>query len=455
MQPAATTRRVATEVASLAWPAVVQGLFHTVVFFTDRLILGRYGADAIASMQVSGPMLWSVFSVVGAFGAGVVAVIGRAVGAGDPDRARRTVAAVLAWGLLSGVVVAALGVPGSAWLADLMAGSDAGNDAVRALATAYMRVLFLAAPFDLLGVAAMTALQAGGDTKSPMRVSILAGALNLLLSWGLVFGRFGLPELGVVGSAVGSLASFATHGLVLTWVLRRRDGAVCLRRPEPPLFASVAAALRPVLQVSRAAFGEKLIFHTGFLVFAAITARLGEVAMAANQSLIAIESLGFIAAGGFGIASGALVAQKLGARRPADAARTGWVSAGLGFGSLSLVSLLFLLFPERLVSLFTPEPEVVALGARCLRIAAIAQPLMALTDSLAGALRGAGDTRSPMLVALVGPVVVRIAACWFLAVELDMGLIGIWLGTTIDWTVRSVALVVIWGRGRWRRISLS
>jgi len=113
------------------------------------------------------------------------------------------------------------------------------------------------------------------------------------------------------------------------------------------------------------------------------------------------------------------------------------------------VSVVFLAIPETLVRAFTDDPEVVALGGRCLRIAAIAQPLMAVCDALAGGLRGAGDTRSPLVVALVGPVVVRLAACWILAVELDWGLMGIWVGTTLDWTVRMVWLGVVWWQGRW------
>ncbi len=441
-------RELAREVARLAWPAVVQGLFHTVVLFTDRLMLGRYSAETLASMQVSGPLLWSVFSITGAFGAGVVAVVGRAVGAGDVARVRRTVVAASGFAAVVGCLIAVGGLLGAETLARLLAGAGPENATVRALAREYMGVVFLVAPLQVLGVAAMTSMQAGGDTRTPMRVTMLSGVVNLVVSYVLLFGAFGAPELGIRGAAIGTACAFSVHAVVLLAVLLRGQGPVALRRPDGPLWP----AFRPVLRVSGPAFGEKLIFHAGFLTFAAIIGRLGETAMAANQSLIAIESLGFIAADGFGIAAGALVAQKLGAGQPDEAARVGWVSAGLGTGCLLLVSLLFLLIPETLVGLFSTDPEVVALGARCLRVAALAQPLMALTDSLAGALRGAGDTRSPMAVALVGPVIVRLAACWILAVELDLGLLGIWLGTTIDWAVRSLALAVFWARGRWRSI---
>lgn len=441
---ASPLRGRAAEIAALAGPAVVQGLLHTVVLFTDRLLLGRHGADSLASMQISGPLLWSVFSVLGAIGSGVLAIVGRAVGARDPERARRTVQAALAFSLGAGALVGLLGVLGRAALARQMGGE--GSAAVQELAAGYIGVVFAAAPLQALGATAMVALQAAGDTRTPMRVTLLSGLLNLVLSYGLLFGAWGLPALGVPGSALGSAAAFALHAAILLWLLRRQDGPVALRPP----WGLWPAALRPVLALSLPTLGEKLVFHAGFLVFAAMVARLGPVAMAANQGLIAIESLGFIAASGFGVASGALVAQKLGAGRPDEARAVGWTAAGLGVGALSLVSLLFLIVPERLVGLLTADPEVVALGARCLRIAALAQPLMALADVLAGSLRGAGDTRSPMGVALLGPVLVRLLACWLLAVHLGLGLPGIWIGTTIDWAVRCALLALLWARGRWR-----
>src|SRR5690606_34262029 len=108
--------------------------------------------------------------------------------------------------------------------------------------------------------------------------------------------------------------------------------------------------------------------------------RLGDLAMAANQALLAIETVGFIGAEGIGVAAGALVALKLGARRPDEARRAGWLAMGLGVAGLSAVSLVFVAVPETLLGFFSPEPEIVALGAQCLLVAAVAQPLMAATD---------------------------------------------------------------------------
>ena len=126
----------------------------------------------------------------------------------------------------------------------------------------------------------------------------------------------------------------------------------------------------------------------------------------------------------------------------------------VGAGVLGVIGLVFLVFAEPLVSAFAENEETIQLGVECLFIAAIAQPFMGITDALAGSLRGAGDTRSPMVVALVGPIAIRLTGCWLLAFHLDWGLPGIWIATTIDWIVRAIILAMIWQRGRWKTIQV-
>lgn len=213
-------------------------------------------------------------------------------------------------------------------------------------------------------------------------------------------------------------------------------------------------ALQPILRLTGPAFGEKVLFHTAFVIFAAYVGHLGQSAMTANQALIAIESLGFIVAHGFSVAASSLIAQKLGAQRIDEAEQVGWISAGLGTLVLGSIGALFWFFPGPLIEAFTDDPAIVAMGIPCLRLAAIVQPLMAICEAMAGGLRGAGDTRSPMIAALIGPCIVRLSICWLLAFHLEMGLIGIWYGTSLDWLIRVVFLVTVYKRGRWKQIKI-
>ncbi len=443
---------LAAEVARLAWPAIVQGLVATLVFLVDRIMLGRYSTDALASMQVSGPVLWSIYVVFTAFSSGTVAVVGRAIGARDAERATKAIASVVALAIAIGAVVGIAGFFGRHVIARVLTESPATSDAVRALSARYMAIIFPFWPFLFAGIIGVTALQASGDTRTPLLVSLLASAIKIGGNAILIFGLFGAPRLGVAGAAIATACAFTCEGLVVLWVLSRRRGPARLvfERPGP----AHREALRSVLRVSGPAFAEKALHHGGFLVYVALIGRLGDTAMAANQALVAIESIGFMTAEGFAVASGAIVAQKLGARRPREAARCGWIVAGMAVGLLSLASIVFLLAPRLLMSLFTSEPSIVALGARCLVIAAVAQPLMAMADNFSAALRGAGDTKNPMRVALTGPVLVRIGATWLFAFALGWGLFGVWLGSTLDWLVRAAWLAVVFRRGRWKTIAV-
>lgn len=454
MRPAADRahqRRLAHELVWLAWPAMLQGLVTTILLFTHRLFLGRYATDALGSMGVSGPLLWSVFSVFGAYGAGIVAVIGRAVGAGDRERANATLRSILVFALLVGLGVAVVGWALSRPLASVLAGGEHTSGAVRAMAVDYMRIVFAVAPLHFVATAAGTAMQASGDTRTPMLIGGVAGVMNLVLTWLLVDGHAGLPELGVRGAALGTAATFTIECVLSLLVLRGRTTALGLGRRAA---SSRAAPLGAVLRVSGPALVEKIFFHTAYVVFTGLIGHLGNVAMAAHQSLIAIESISFVAAEGLGVAAGALVAQKLGARRVDDAERACWLAVRLGAAALSVVSLLFLIWPEACVRIFTDDPEVVALGAVCLRVAAIAQPVMAVADVLSGALRGAGDTVTPLRAAIIGPLIVRLTACWALAYVLGLGLAGIWIGSTLDWIVRAAYLARAFRKGRWRTIEI-
>lgn len=434
------------ELLALAWPAAIQGLVTTVILFTDRLLLGRYSTEAISSMGISGPLLWSVFSVFTAYSAGVIAVIGRAVGAGQIARVRATLPRVLILGLVLGLAVGVVGFFTRDLLADLLAGGVDTTEGVREAASVYLGIVFCVAPLAFVATTGSTALQAGGDTRTPMWIAAIAGAINLIVSSVLIYGLFGLPELGVEGAAIGTSAAITIQAVLLLVILATGRGPVALRRH----IDKAQAALDTVLRVAAPAFGERIIYHAAYMVFTGFIGHLGDVSLAANQALMAIESISFIAADSVGIAAGALVAIKLGAGRPEEAERVGWLAARWGAIVLSGAGLVFLIIPELCVGIFTDDPAVIEEGARCLRIAAIAQPLMAITDALAGSLRGAGDTKTPMIAALIGPIGVRLTLCWLLAYPMGLGLMGIWIGSTLDWVVRAAWLGAAFKRGRWK-----
>jgi putative MATE family efflux protein len=196
-------------------------------------------------------------------------------------------------------------------------------------------------------------------------------------------------------------------------------------------------------RIALPAFFERVLYHVGYIGYVLMIASLGEASMAANQSLISVESICFLSADGFGIAGAALVAQKLGARRPEDARRAAWIATRYSVIAVTTFGLAALALRDLILPGFTKDPQVIAIGRNVFWVLALAQPFMGAGIVLAQSLRGAGRTREALAISMIGAVVVRLSATYVFGIVLGLGLVGMWMGSTVDWMVRS-ALLAIW-----------
>lgn len=444
-----TARGVGREVVALALPAIALQLLHTFVFLTDRAMLAAHSRDALASMQVAGPLVWSVFSVLTSFSVGTVALVGRAVGAADRSLARDATRGALGFAVAIGCITALVLLPLHGSIAAALAGEESG--AVLDQAKDYLRAVLVCSPMLFLSIVAASALAAGGNTRTPLLAGIFGNAVNIAGNYVLIFGHLGAPRLGAGGAGIASAAGFSVEAIVLVWALCRRDTPVTLLGASWDPRASWVALDR-ILRVSFASFLEKVVYHAGFLGFVRVITTLGALAMAANQALVSIESIAFLTADGVGVAAAAIVAQRLGAGRPDEASRGARVSLALGVGLLSAFGAAFALVPAMLVSALADDPAIVAVAIPCMYVAAVAQPFMATGTVLAQVLRGAGDTRTALLVSLSCALVVRLGATCVAVYWLRLGLVGVWVGSTADWVVRTILLAIAYRLGRWRDV---
>jgi multidrug resistance protein, MATE family len=435
----------ARDVWRLAWPAIAHMLLLTAVFVVDRAIIGRNSDDALASLQISTVLLWTLTGIFTAFSTATLAIAGRAIGSANPSEAARVATTSVVFAAMGGVIVA-----GVAWvIAPVTLGFAFPNAgaAVMADVSAYLRVALVALPFVFVEAAMAAVLQATGDTKSPLRAALLGNGLNLVVSCCLVFGVAGLPRLGVVGVAIGASLAAVTEVVALSWVLARRGGVIDLRRDG---FAWDGALARRLLRVASPAMADKLTYAGGYLAFVALIGWLGPLAMAANQVISSVEAICFLTAEGIGIAAASLVAQRMGAGQRDCAATSLRVSAWLAVAIAAPLGLLFALGAGPLLALFGGSRTVVEFGAAPLVIAGLSQPFMAYATVVRMGLRGAGATESVLAVTLAGTLLVRLPLGYLLAVELGLGLTGIWLACLADWVVEAALLSLVVRRGRWK-----
>jgi putative MATE family efflux protein len=438
----------------LAWPAIARMLLVTLVFMADRALVGHYDSGALASMQISTTVMWTVCSLFGALGIGTTALVARLVGAGEKDDAAAAARVALLLAFSVGAVVALPILIGNGALLSAVFPRVGGD--VIAEASAYLVIVLPILPLAVVEAVASACLHAAGDTRTPLRAAMLANLLNLALSGCLVFGLFGLPALGVRGAAIGSAAAFSLQAVMLTSALWSKHSALSIRfrRVDRRTLTHHWVMFRRLWHVALPTLAEKLAFHGGYLAFVAIIATLGTTAMAANQALISIEAFSYCVAEGFGVAAATLVGQRLGAGRQREAAAACVAAAAMAVACVSGFSLLFVAAPSLLLGVFSNDPTVTLTGVGALHVAAIAQPIMALAVVVTMALRGAGDTRTVLWITLVAAVAVRLGVTHWLAIELDMGLVGVWLGSSADWLVHAVLLAAVLATGRWRRVAV-
>jgi Na+-driven multidrug efflux pump len=262
-----------------------------------------------------------------------------------------------------------------------------------------------------------------------------------------------LPRLGFTGIAVGTAVSQTLGGLaVLAVLLRGRAGL----RVRPRLLWPRPDILRRLLRISVPAAADSLSMAVGYLWFVGIVNRLGDVAAAAHGIALTWEALAYQSGSAFGTAAITLVGQHLGARRADRAARSGWVAFGMGAGVMALMGAVFFVLAGPMFRLFCPHPgqePIVAAGVPVLRLVAFAMPALASCMVLGWALRGAGDTRVPVLFTWLGFFVIRIPLAYLLTEpRLGLGLLGAWLAMFADLYVRGLFVLWRFAGGRWQRL---
>lgn len=441
------------EVLRLAWPVVLQNLLHTLMFYVDTAMIGGLGPEALAAMGVVGPIAHTITSILTALSVGAVAVVARAWGAGDRAAQERDAAAALALGLAAGLPLSAAGMLALPEAARLF--SVPGGAGVEAMARDYLFWEAASLAFYCVYMAAVGVLRACGQTRIPLWTTLGANLVNIALNAVFIFGHLGAPRMGVAGAALATAIAVALEGTVAAGILFTRASPVRLGLSS---FRKVdRAAMARLLRVTAPAAAEPVILQSGFLVYNKAITLLGTLPMAAHRAAITVESLTFMPGYGFAVAGSALVGRFLGEKRPDRAQEALRESARMGVLLMGAIGLFFLAAPEGLVGLFLRGPEMQEarrLAAGALRLAAFEQPFLGLSMALAGGLRGAGDTRSPVAVGFLGVWLVRVPLAWALAFPAGWGLYGIWVTMIVDWGVRAAAFAALWRRGSWKTIKL-
>ncbi len=451
----------------LAAPALLQQLLVLAVSLSDRWLAGHAHAPdpdeqiALQAAQTTANYLaWFISSYTVLVSVGSTALVAHALGAGD----RRSAVHITNQSLLLAVVlglggslVALLSLPALIERLQL-------HGATARFAIAYLQPLFALLVFQVIEAAGIACLVGAGDTVTGLWIRAGVAVFNVPLAWGFFHGFGPLPQLGFVGIALGTAVSNVLGAVAVTAVLLR--GRAGLRLEWRQLWPDLAM-VRRLLRISVPAGIDSLSVAVGQLWFLSIINHLSDAAKAAHGIALQWEALGYLSGGAFGTAAMTLVGQNLGANNPRRAAHSGWTALAQGGALMTFMGAVFFVLAAPMFRFFCPDEgqqPIIDAGVPVLRLIAFAMPALASCIIFTSALRGAGDTRVPVLFTWFGFFALRIPLAYLLtasAIDLgplgtypgpNLGLLGAWLAMFADLLVRGVFFLVRFASGRWRHM---
>jgi putative MATE family efflux protein len=445
----------------LVWPVLLQQWLVLCVPIFDTYLAGASsqlkGADQIASQAAqttAGYLMWLITCYTVFVSVGSTALVARLVGAGDRRAARHAANQGLLLAVLLGLLGTALGLIGMPYLLEVLQ-LHGGS---LAYAVAYLRPLILLLVFQMVEQAGIACLVGAGDTRTGSWILGGVAVVNMPLAW------YFNQTFGFKGIALGTGVSHTLGALAVVAVLLRGRAGLRLRAE---LLLPDGRLLWRILRVSVPAGVDSMSLGVAQLWFLSVVNGLLDTAAAAHGIALRWEALGYQSGAAFGTVAMTLVGQYLGARQPVLAARAGWTAFALGGGLMTFMGVVFWALAPEMFRLSCPHPEqqpIIGVGVPVLRLVAVAMPALAATVILSSALRGAGDTRVPVLFTWFGFFVIRIPLAYVLTgSELDLGnwgavpggnlgLYGAWLAMCADLLVRGTFFVWRFAGGRWQKV---
>ncbi|CAN5801015.1 MATE family efflux transporter [soil metagenome] len=427
----------------LAGPIVVNQLGQIGMNTADTIMVGPLGAAPLAAVGLGSALHHFALILTTGVVMGMAPLVSQAFGAAGRDACRRIFVQGCWTALLLSVPVMLSLVVGRE--ISLALGQDAG---VSELTGAYMRALVLGIPPALLFVAARQYLEGMGHAMAPMVVTFIGLGVNVAANRVLIYGVEGwIPAMGVVG------AGWATT--IVRWAMLVAMGLfLVMHRTLPTLRVSLRPVRSEVGRILRVGgpVGAQFGMEVGLFSFAAIMMGwLGSVELAAHQVTINIAATTFMVALGVSMAGSIRIGQHVGGLRPRAVRRAVLATYLLSTAFMLICALIFVLAPRALIGLYTPHAEIIELGSRLLLVAAAFQIFDGAQVAGMSVLRGAGDTRGPMVVAALGYWGIGLPVAWGLAFRSDLGPVGVWIGLSTGLAAAALLLVLRVRRVLWQR----
>lgn len=422
----------------MAIPLITASFVQMAYNMTDMIWLGRLGSEQVAAVGVAGFFTWlgNALAFIPKIGAEVT--IAQSLGARQPRRARLYANQAVLLSVILATLFALFIWLAAGWLVGLFRlESNVGN-----LAVVYLRIV---APglFFAFNINTFSGLFNGqGNSKSPFKIISVGLICNMILDPLLIYGAAPIPALGTAGAAIATVLSQGVVFAIFIFRLRTKPGTLGRINPfvrfQGRLFYRVALLGLPASM-------QNALFSIFSMTLGALAAQWGHIGVAVQSIGAQIEAITWMTAAGFSTALAAYTGQNYGARN-FERIRKGYrYTLKLAGGFSGVATILFLLFPESLFSVFVRDPVTIEAGGIYLRILALSQLFSATESVTAGAFNGCGRTTPPAIVGIL-LTGARIPLAFYLVTIPALGLNGIWWSITLSSVLKGVVLAAWYGR---------
>ena len=440
-------RAILRRLFDLAMPIVGLNVLSVVTLAVDTAMCGRLvdAEEALTALGFAGQLIFLLMVVMLGLTVGTVAFIARAHGSGGSERINHVLHQSILLTYIVSIAVAVIGNLGAGTVMGWL-GADA---TVTELGVGYLRPLLTFTVFFYLNMLFAAALRAVGNTMLPFMIALVSNLLNIVLNYGFILGRLGLPALGVRGAAWGTVISQAVAVILMVLILRR--GAVHGVRARVHLARIDRPLANDLFRVGAPAALDMLVLNVAFLSVVGMLARVAQVAVAAHGVGLRVQSLAFVPGFGVSQAIGAMVGNALGAGDEGEARQVVRGGMVLSTAIMTVLGLSIVFGAEPIIAIFDIDPatELGRYSILWMRILGLGMPIVGVHIALIGMLRGAGATNTSLMINIVGTMLIQVPLSWFLGFVVGWGAFGIWVAVPISFVVRLGLGVLAYRQGAW------
>lgn len=425
----------------LAIPAVIENFFQTMLGFIDTYFVSKIGLVEVSAVGVSNAVFAIYFALFMAIGIAANVRIANFLGANQPEKARhiaqQSIILAIIFGIATGII--------TLFFAESLLKLMGIEDNVLEAGVLYLKIVAIPSVFMSLMFVLSAILRGAGDTRAPMKVSILINIVNAGLDYIFIFGFWLIPEMGIVGAALASVIARIIGTLALLYYIKQ-SATISFRKD---FWKPDKQHMWELVTLGGPAAGERLIMRLGQIVYFGLIVTLGTNAFAAHQIAGNVEIFSYMIGYGFATAATILVGQQIGAGNINEAKKYATLCTWIAVASMTVLGTLLFIFGNWAGSFFTNDAEVIQNIGTALEVSGITQPFLALLLVMTGVFQGANNTKFPMYLTAVGMWAVRTLLVYLLGIQFGWGLFGVWLAIGIDIALRAIVLTVQFARGKW------